>query len=215
MKKFRAVTYDAYREAMNSWVIPAMLVLSGLVVLFIGSISFRPIDLKTEVEKQLYWLNFFMSISPNSGSPQYVVENLKMTPENVEPWNAAYEFDVALRGGNKQFFDQISGDPNMPITPVRTRNFFRATMPYAEDLEVNDRTEEVEASRAAVAGGVVLPMLVESGLPEKRFHVSISGTNIEDRLAWLHEPTVLFFWKLPISSSLRQGVYTLDRKSVV
>lgn len=211
MNRFIAILKDSYREALSTWVVPVMLVLAGLLILFVASVSFRQVGLQDELDKGFGTFNWALGLNPANGKPRFVVENVTGT-NPAEPWKADYTFDVALYGGTQEFLDQARQSAGFPVTRRRMENFLGQAAPFLDNI----KAEEVAAPPAAgaVAGGLAGPARQAVSGERVRFRVTTHGTKIEDRMSWPHQPTVLFFWDLPFNMSLREGVYTLEKRLV-
>ncbi|HVK17311.1 MAG TPA: ABC transporter permease [Fimbriiglobus sp.] len=211
MSRFIAILRDSYREALSTWVVPVMLVLAGLLVLFVASVSFRQVGLQDELEKGFGTFNWALGLNPANGKPRFVVENVTGT-NPTEPWKADYEFDIALYGGTEEFLKQARTSAGFPVTRRRMENFLGQAVPFLDNVKVEEVADPPAAS--AVAGGLAGPARQAITGEKFRFHATTRGTKIADRMSWPHQPTVLFVWDLPFNLSLREGVYTLEKRLV-
>ena len=214
MNKFLAILKDSYREALNTWVIPVMLVLAVLVIVLVSSISFRPITLQTELDRQFGVLNFFLSLNPNAGKPEFLIENV--TSSNTEePWKANYTFDIVFKGGKPHIVQQLREDPTFPLSRRRMETYLsQGVLPFVNELTVTEVERPADIANMAVIGAPALALLQTVQGVEIRFHVTTKGTKINDRMSWLHVPSVLFTWEVPVTTSLRDGAYTLEKRLV-
>ncbi len=217
MNKFIAVLRDSYREAVSTWVIPVMLVFSFLLVLLVASIGFRPVTLQDELNNRFGLPNALLSFNPELKGSRYDVENL-VTSDPAAPWKADYEFDVVFRA-TPAAVKQFKGNIAFPMTARQMRNSLRQTVPFLDSLEVVDRSPP--APPAPVPGppppadeaGADQPAAVPSPpRQEFRFHATTRGTRIEDRTSWPHQPSFLFAWDTFFTMSLRDGVYSLEKR---
>jgi len=211
LSRFIAILRDSYREALSTWVVPVMLVLAGLLVLFVASVSFRQVGLQDELEKGFGTFNWALGLNPANGKPRFVVENVTGT-NPTEPWKADYEFDIALYGGTEEFLKQARTSAGFPVTRRRMENFLGQAVPFLDNVKVEEVADPPAAS--AVAGGLAGPARQAITGEKFRFHATTRGTKIADRMSWPHQPTVLFVWDLPFNLSLREGVYTLEKRLV-
>ena len=221
--KLLAFLKDSYREAINGWVLQVMLVLSLLLVLFVFSVSFRPITVQDELARTFGLLNTFLSPNDDFGRPTWKVENYSQTNQ-IEPWRSDYSFELVVTTPSaedmEKFKDKTRGS-NLPGTRASTERFIAQGFDFLENLEVKDispkpaepapaadkKGDEKKGEKAADKKGD------EKKEPaEARFLVTTRGTAIKDPLEWRHEPTVLFFWEIPLlTPSLRQGVYMMEK----
>src|SRR5438874_762149 len=100
--KFLTVLKDSYREAIDGKIFQALVVISGLFILFVASISYKPLTLQDSLESQFSLMNTFMSRNPGVGSPTFTVENYHITNGATKPWEADYELEVVITCPNKE-----------------------------------------------------------------------------------------------------------------
>ncbi len=211
MNRFIAILRDSYREALSTWVVPVMLVLAAILILFVSSVSFRQAGLQDELDKSFGTFNWALGLNPANGKPRFVVENVTGT-NPTEPWKADYAFDIALTGGTPEFLNQARQNAGFPVTRRRMENFLGQAVAFLDHIKVEEVAEPPAAG--ALAGGLAGPARQAITGERVRFHVTTHGTKIDDRMSWPHQPTVLFFWDLPFNMSLRDGVYTLEKRLV-
>ena len=193
MGKFVAILRDSYREAVSTWVLQVMLGISALLVLLVASLSFRLVTLDQALTNDFRTLNWAARMNPNGGKPEFLVEN--MTASNpAEPWASDYAFDVVVRTAGPKELEQAR-TTGLPIDRYEMRSFLRKQLFYLDKL----RVEPVEPKDPKTAA-------------EVRYKVASTGTKTPDRLAWQHEPSVLFFLDLPFyTSSLRENLYRIEK----
>ena len=90
--KLLALLRDSLREAVDLKIFAAMLVLSGLLTLFVASISYRPITLEEELTARANEYSLMTGFGPH-GDAEFRVENFRQTNDAPEPWRGDYEFD--------------------------------------------------------------------------------------------------------------------------
>lgn len=188
--KLTALLKDSFREAVDRKIFAAMLVLSGLLILFVASISFQRITLEEELQSTTRQLSFFTGLNPHIGKATYSIENFQQTNDAVEPWKGDYRFDWVVK------VDAADKLRQLPMTSRRdVKHIMRDGMDYLDHVEVSEN--------ASTDDKVV------------RFTITSRGTKVDDVLAWRHEPKVLFAVPLPIfHTSLREGVYFLENTMV-
>jgi hypothetical protein len=211
VNRFVAILKDSYREALSTWVVPVMLILAAILILFIASVSFRQVGLQDELDKGFGTFNWALGLNPANGKPRFTVENLSGT-NSAEPWKGDYTFDVVLYGGTDEFFNQARQSAGFPVTRRRMENFLGQAAPFLDNIKVEEVAEPPAAG--AIAGGLAGPARQSIAGERVRFHVTTKGTKIEDRMSWPHQPTIFFVWDLPVNLSLREGVYTLEKRLV-
>jgi hypothetical protein len=219
MNKFIAILKDSYREAMNTWVIPVMMILSVLVMLFIASISFKPITLEDELNNTFSWLNYAFQLNPNNGKPTFAVEKMQVQNEQ-EPWKSNYQFEISFTGATPEFMKQVRSDGQLPFTRRRTEIFIGKALPFLDNVKAEDispkpvkkpapeKTDKTDAKDGKVNVAPDEPT-------ELRFLVTTKGTKINDRMSWIHTPRLFFVWDVTLlNMSLRDGVYTLEKRLI-
>ena len=95
--KLAALLKDSFREALDRKIFAAMLLLSGLLTLFVLSISFHRITLEEELQSTTRQLSFFTGLNPHVGKATYGIENFKQTNDATEPWLGDYQFDWVVK----------------------------------------------------------------------------------------------------------------------
>jgi len=194
MKLF-TVLKDSYREAVDGKIFQAMVIIAGLFILFVASISYKPLTLKDTLENQYRLLNRFLSNNPGVGSPTFTVENYQITNGATEPWQADYELDIVLTCPNKDALalTRKSGIPGSKLETLKP--MFDQTYYYLNNVNIRELPSET-------AGQV-------------RFKVTTQGTSVTEATAWPHEPTVLFGVNAPIfTGTLRSLVYMVEQSLV-
>lgn len=192
--KFLTVLKDSFREAVDGKIFQAMLVLSLLFVLFVASISYRPLTLKDEMERRFGVFNTLMSLGGKAGAPEFAVENYRVTNGAAVPWQADYELDVVVKAGTPKALEEVRKSP-LPASERAIRSLLEKEYYYltnAEVAEVPDQKPE-----------------------EARFRVTTRGTTVTEATAWPHEPTLLFAVPAPIfNDTLRGLVYRVEQSLV-
>jgi hypothetical protein len=184
--KLTALLKDSYREAVDRKIFVVMLGLSGLLALFVASISFRMITVEDELRTAASQITWGMSFDPGMGKPTFAIENFRQTNDAAEPWRGDYHFEWVVKAGDA---DKLK---RLPLAKHReVRDLVRGGFNYLTNVEVADNVSQDPA--------------------EARFVVTTHGTNVEDALAWRYEPKVLFAVPLPIfHTSMREAVYFIE-----
>src|SRR5260370_19287701 len=104
MKQFFAVLKDSDREARDAKIIYVMVVFSVLLVLFVGTIRYRPLSMEEALNggtlkaiNSLYGFQRRMAQPGMAMAPVYVVEDVRKTNDAPEVWQGSYEFDFVAR----------------------------------------------------------------------------------------------------------------------
>jgi ABC-type transport system involved in multi-copper enzyme maturation permease subunit len=188
--KMAALLKDSFREALDRKIFAAMLLLSGLLILFVVSISFRRITIEDELKDTTRILTWATGLNPHAGKAEYSIENFRQTNDAPEPWNGDYQFDWVVK---------VDSADKMPQVQMRNqseiRRMVRDGMNYLKDVEVGENSSQ-DANQV-------------------RFTVTTHGTKVDDALAWRHVPVILFAVPLPFwHTSLREGVYFIENTLV-
>jgi hypothetical protein len=189
--KFLTVLKDSYREAIDGKIFQAMLVLSGLFILFVASISYKPLALDEALQKRLDFFNWLLGLSGKGDAPKFTVENYRVTNGAAEPWNGDYEFEVVAACPTPKALEELRKTP-LPASVPAVTAWLGAEAYYLANVTV----AEVPPPDPAQA----------------RFRVATRGTTVTDVTAWPHEPAVLFGVRLPfMTGTLRSLVYDIEK----
>jgi hypothetical protein len=188
--KMVALLKDSCREALDRKIFAAMLILSGLLTLFVLSVSFRQITVEDELRAVAGQLTWGLSFNPVLGQPNYAVENFQQTNDAREPWHGDYRLEWVVRAKDADALKQL------PMARLKeVRQLMRDGLKYLNNVEVADNSSQDPK--------------------EVRFAVTTHGTKVEDALAWRYEPKVLFAVPLPFfHTSLREGVYFIENSLI-
>jgi hypothetical protein len=220
--KFVAFLKDSYKEAVSGWILQILLILSLLFIGLVASTSFNRAslhdDLKEKIEP-LSSLGFFM---PESGSPTFSVENYRLTNDAKEPWLGNYEFDVVVKCASAKNLEKARNAIMLPTSRRRLENLLTDPkgVGYLNNIVVEEgKLEEVaggtETEPDDPAAGKPKagekPDAPSKNLRALRFHVTSTGTKIENRLAWPHTASLFFgAIELPFVMSLREWVFNMQ-----
>ena len=203
--KFLALMRDSLRESLDAKVFYVTVALSLLLVLVVGSISFRPLTAEEEIAQrgQILWLLKLLVQAKTQEPPDSFVLHIEDFEEtnkdqHPEPWNGAYRFNVVLT------FQ----------TPEKAADFVKPGMfgfgsgklPAPMMLQFVDKLiywlKDTDA--------VLIPPDKDHPL-EVRYQITSTGTTIDKAADWRYEPTVLFAIPLPIAHcSLSGAVYWIE-----
>ncbi len=206
--KFVAFLRDSFKEAKSGWVLQAMLVLALLLIVFIASISFRPTTLADELGRKFGIMNWAFRQNPEFKGTSLTVENFKATNEQ-ELWKSDFAFDVVLSAPSEKVLNSLKENPGMPTTEGRIRRMVKESFHFLETVEVNN-SNPVDPG-AKNGGGKEKGKESADGKQELRFAVTTKGNKTQEKMAWLHTPSILFGIEVPfLTMSFRQGIYTLE-----
>ncbi len=98
--KFLAILKDSLREALDTKVFYVMVGFSLLVVLFIGSVGYRPVSVEEEARRNMARMTWFMQriFSKNNAgeAPTWDVKDFEQTNPSAPPWETGYRFALTL-----------------------------------------------------------------------------------------------------------------------
>lgn len=189
--QFFAYLKDSFREARSGWVLQAMLVLSALMVLFVGSVSFRPISLKETLDGNLDLSNSLSKSNAGMGFVTFHIENYEQT-NLVEPWKADYAFDWVVRTPSAEDLKKATDIRGLPTSRARVERDL-GKMTFLKDLKVASGPD------GAVPG-------------ERRFRVT-AATRATDAASWPQKATFLFFFEGPsfLAMPMRTATYLMQK----
>ncbi|MFO0796308.1 MAG: ABC transporter permease [Gemmataceae bacterium] len=225
--QFLAFLKDSYREARNGWMLQIMLVLSGLLVLLVASVGYRPITMEDMLKEPLSWMRWGLSHNPQRyaelGKPELTVENFTST-NAAEPWRADYTFEYVVKV-EKTADIRKTKEAGLPLGRERVKRFFRDMLagqyesvevtgglpqlepPEKKDGDKKKADDDEDDDFPAPTGKLEGP----PPPPETRYTVTARGSKVDDPLAWPHQVTALFLFDIPsMHVPLRTGVYVIE-----
>jgi ABC-type transport system involved in multi-copper enzyme maturation permease subunit len=189
--KYFAILKDSLREALDSKVLYVTIGLSALLILFLASISFRPVTMQEEVDHLAGMLNFLFRMQAHNANLSFEVQDFRQVNSATEPWHGDYQFKFVL-----VFPDQLTAGLMGPQLRPQMREIMREHFWWLDHFEVRD----------------------ESSSDQRKVQVAVSsrGTKVPDQNSWTHEPS-LFFGALPLPwfrMSLTYAVYWVENRLV-
>jgi ABC-type transport system involved in multi-copper enzyme maturation permease subunit len=189
--KYLAILKDSLREALDSKVLYFTVGLSALLILFLGSISFRPVTMQEEVENLAGVLNWAFRMQAHGANLTCEVRDFRQVNAATDPWHGDYQFKFVL-----VFPDAFTAGMMGPQLGPAMRQALREHFWWLDNLEIRDESRANQTQ-------LVLA-------------VSSRGTKVADEASWTHEPT-LFFGALPLPlfrMSLTYAVYWVENRLV-
>ncbi len=176
--KYLAILKDCVLEALDTKVFYVMVGLSCLVLVVIGSVSYKPVSVEDEVRSfatKLTWAISFQAKDKADKMPRIEVADFEQTNPDGPPTERDYAFTLIFR----------MPDPEMAKAEAATRQFATRGLQkqlsfqfqYLDNLEVS----ALDAPDPA----------------ELRFRVTTHGSKVKRAADWPHEPTI--FFALPIT----------------
>jgi ABC-type transport system involved in multi-copper enzyme maturation permease subunit len=183
--KFMSILRDSLREAVDRKILLVMLALSGLLTLFVASISYRPITLEEELTSEASQLSMWAGFGPHGGA-EFKIENFRQTNGASEPWHGDYQFDWVVKAK-----DMAKVPFGMPTTRFWVQHALSKDFGYLTNVEVSKNKSKDPN--------------------EARFTVTSHGTTADDFLGWRYEPKILFAVPLPFwHTSIREMVFFVE-----
>lgn len=146
MTQFFAILKDSFREAVDGFVIYAMLGMSALVILIIGSMSFAPAEPQDAFNKIAKDFNRFF---PEKGRARgLVISDAQYRAENVTPSNEGYKLRLTVAG--RPLAGTIT-DPTGTRDDLSRGDSFRQTV--AAWARAAGKTTEVQAAGKKIEFG--------------------------------------------------------------
>jgi ABC-type transport system involved in multi-copper enzyme maturation permease subunit len=186
--KFLALMKDSLREAVDTWVLYITLIMSGLLILVVACVSYRPITVQEEVQQIPDQFNLVLGlVAPGAGASARIAD-FKQTNDAPasQPWKGDYNFSLIF---------------HMP-TEDQTKKL-------AKQLPVG-KMQDTMSKALYWADFVDVDMDTMSDPLEVRYIVVTRGSTITNIREWVHEPTFFFFVPIPIHGSLNSWVYSFE-----
>ncbi len=190
---------DSAREAVSGWMLQVMLGLAALVVLFIASISLRPVPVEEQLGVMTNAMTQQTRFRPGyaeMGSPVFSARNVRATNPGV-PWQSDYAFDFVIGTASPEARAKFKEGVRAAGTPGSRSGvvlLVKSAFSYLENVEV----------QSAAAG--------EADPSEVVYTVTSRGTSIKDTTEWRHVPSVLFAYELPgLLMSPHEYIYLIEK----
>ncbi len=194
--KLIAILKDSFREAVDTKVLYVTVPLSLLFVLFVFSISFRPLDAQEEANNFATDLNANVDRAFTKGNiamggqrPRFTVANFEQTNAGGQPWERAYHFQLVM-----EMPTEVPAEERQQIGES-----FANEMPRAMSMSLH----------WLWARDVTAKYLPEGSEKEIHILVDIPRTSVTSRLGWPHEPQIgfgllpLHWLTIPLEAQLR------------
>jgi len=211
--RYLAILKDSFREALDSWVLMILIIMSTLVILGLGTFSFKPLPAQAAMEQ------FFPHPKLKGTSIAFVALNHREINRG--------EIDaVDLRGkkGDNKLFDGLqlineyrlekvellSGTPDAPESEYALTIGEVFPFPGADEKKhlergqtrvrgIFQKAEDMGFLKIASVEGSVQQAQDPAGRPRRVYRAVLQGTGQTYRI-WAHEPS-LFFGAVPIEAA--------------
>lgn len=217
MSQFIAMLRDSFREAIDGWIFLVMLVLSSLLILLVGSMSFRPLSAE-EALPRIVPFSAMQSISADRGRSNKVREfpylftipvDSRVITEGKDPWESdgrivltfvSTQTDNSTQKTLEELKEEFTKDEKSEKTrrdPIQDVARFWASK---GEMNSNDwpaysdsLAEDFVAFQVQFVTGVNVKKVEKIGYGQ---YAVTTGSS--PRVAWPHKPS-LFFGAVPIS----------------
>jgi hypothetical protein len=176
--KYLAILKDSLREALDTKVIYFTLGLSGLFLVLVASLSFRPVPAEEQFRRSTEFLTRMLGRFTQGKGPRFAIEDFSSSNPDAPAWQQDYRFAYVIEFQDENAVEQLRKEKENPLAGHRLAEQLKAEFPWIEQVEVREVASE--------------------NPKEIRSLVQTKGTAVEDRRAWVYEPS-LFFGALPLS----------------
>jgi ABC-type transport system involved in multi-copper enzyme maturation permease subunit len=200
--KYLALLRDSFREALDSKVIYFTFGLSALLVLFLLSVSFRPITARDQAEQVCSVMNWASGLE-TTGKPgrkpfEFDVTEFNRPDDALPPWEGDYRIVVTMYTPGPLVGSQEAAEKKKLLyRDLYVRFFWLDHLNIREEVRKSDKIAPKEAEPKPGD-----PQKKDAEKKEDQFvDFVITGhgsATIKDMKHWYHEPS-LFFGLLPLS----------------
>ncbi|HEY7326183.1 MAG TPA: ABC transporter permease [Gemmataceae bacterium] len=190
--KFLAILRDSLRETLDVKLFYVMVGLSLLVVLLVGSTTYRPLPVQKRIDfiNNLINQSIFFQMQANPETQQLdfrlTTEDFQQLGDRPEPWLADYHFFYVFTVGTRGQED-VADDKKRAATDSIKKQIERMLKPEQLEKDLKQFFTDVKVREAPSDNPDVI-----------RFEVTTSkGTTAKSRQEWFHEPR-LFFGLVPM-----------------
>lgn len=191
--KFLAILKDSLREAVDTKVFYAMVGFSLLVVLFVGSVGYRPVSVEDQARHNMTRMSWILQRSFQKhklgDAPTFDVKDFEQTDPSAPPWQTGYRFFLTVEFPDAEKAGAARKVEKMPFVHKKAladiERSVQSQFAYLKNIKVSD---------------------AESKTPtEMRYLVTSDGAKTGRYQDWPHE-IVFFFvlpapiWRFPIAS---------------
>ncbi len=168
--KFWAVLKDSLREAIDNKVFYFLAALSCLLILLVGSLSFRPVTVREEAQRFADTLNWAFGLNPQTRGARLVVEDFSES-DAPEPWDRRYNFTLVVRASNPDEVRLVRQSGQ--FSGVQMAQLLRQAFAWLSGVQASEvpTQDPAEVSRA---------------------HFSSNGSKVKQLRDWPHAPGLFF-----------------------
>jgi ABC-type transport system involved in multi-copper enzyme maturation permease subunit len=231
MRHFIAMLRDSFHEAIDGWIFLVMLIISGVLILLVASMSVSSVAVPEAIPKMLPQQQMMM-VQPNRGDSkriglfnyQVAVSDVKTTAPAEKPWQTEASFTLTLTslgfgGGGveieegKDLKDVKPGDvkaiegEGLLSDAVKSAVRYWATNPGSAKAEYTDALAlEFVKHQVESVSGLRVEKVEKTG---SKYRITTTGC---ESIRWPHEPSLFFgLWKMSFfQQPLGNLVYTVQ-----
>ncbi len=232
MNKFVAMMRDSYREAVDGWIFPVMLVLAGILILLVLSFGAEPLPVDEAIGRSMAGQTL-STISPDRGRApkialflfQSSVPSVTVTRPGAKPWESEMRFPVQFVSAGFGPSGVEVDDANKPKDVKKIEggglftDAFKDAVRYwaapagtpAKDRPkyTNDLGAEFVAQQIRDTTRLNVTKVEKIDGPGETFEVTVNGG---DRLGWQHRPSLFFgLWEMNfLTGPLGELIYIIE-----
>jgi ABC-type transport system involved in multi-copper enzyme maturation permease subunit len=193
--KFLAILKDSLRETLDVKLLYVLIGLSALVVLFAGSVTYKPVTVEEQTrfifEKLINMqmeLQLQQKFQKARLKPTFVLSNFERTDtgDPARPWEGNYQFNYSLK------LEQIGAREAKDIfDKADVEEFDKAREEIARELRPQD-LEQLFSAVLSYLKNVHVERIDADDKNELRFQITSKGTHIESAKGWFYRPYLFF-----------------------
>ena len=173
--KFLAILRDSVREAIDTKVFYATLVVSCLIVLLMASVTYRQVPTEEQFRRFTSTMNWVSGFALPGKPVSFDIVDFQQTNDAEEPWRGDYRFTLRVVVANEQ---DVEDAKRVGIVPSASQLQDQwKQLPWVDQMKVT----ELKTGKAN----------------DFQFLVETKGSKVTDRRGWPHEPA-LFFGAVPL-----------------
>jgi ABC-type transport system involved in multi-copper enzyme maturation permease subunit len=238
MRQFFAILRDSFREAVDGFVIYAMLVLSALVIILLGSLSFAPAEPK---EAFANIVGHFNDVVVEGGHLRGAMRQAaRFESEDVRPEGSGYRLRVRVTGeprnleaeakkdappGKEPEKEKVRSDGFREIVAVWAKTkperneipiFQRVTVTAEELKGVGDeQMEKYVKKQFEFYAGMDVSVKRVSGVAEPAYDFDVTTAGGSAVRGWPHKVGLFFgAWTLPVPFNLGETLFWIQDRLV-
>jgi ABC-type transport system involved in multi-copper enzyme maturation permease subunit len=184
--KFLAILKDSLREALDTKVFYAMVGISLLVVLFVGSVGYRPVSVEEQARANMTRMTWVLQHNFEKHKlgegPSFDIKEFEQTNPGAPPWQTGYRFFLTVMFPDAEKAETARKVEKNPLVHNKAladlERVFQSQFAYLKNIKVAD-AEPIAPT-------------------EMRYLVTAEGSKTGRYQDWPHEIIFFFFLPAPI-----------------